>query len=132
MLYKHITSNAIRHGKNHESIALRQLEATYDVVVKECGLFVDRKRPFLGATPDGLVGDDTLVEIKCPYAARDLTPLEGVRSKKITYCAETSNGAVRLKSTSNYWYQIQGQLNICDRENVCLLSGQETVSTLRQ
>ncbi|KAH9383496.1 hypothetical protein HPB48_025011 [Haemaphysalis longicornis] len=61
---------------------VRQLEATYDVIVKECGLFVDQKRPFLGATPDGLVGDDTLVEMKCPYAARDLTPLEGVRKKK--------------------------------------------------
>ncbi|XP_077535959.1 uncharacterized protein LOC144148274 [Haemaphysalis longicornis] len=85
-------------------------EATYDVVVKECGLFVDQKRPFLGATPDGLVGDDTLVEMKCPYAARDLTPLEGAVQDEFTAFPAR---------TSNYWYQMQGQLNICDREK-CL------------
>jgi hypothetical protein len=36
-----------------------------------CGLFVDIEKTFLGASPDGLVDLDSIVEIKCPFAARN-------------------------------------------------------------
>ncbi|KAH6948494.1 hypothetical protein HPB50_024895 [Hyalomma asiaticum] len=107
ILYKEISSEAIRYGKDHECVALRQLENECNVVVKQCGLFVDQENPFLGASPDGLIGEDVLVEVKCPYSARDLTPLEGAQAKKITYCTENEDGKLQLKSNSNYWYQVQ-------------------------
>ncbi|XP_049268013.1 uncharacterized protein LOC125756965 [Rhipicephalus sanguineus] len=119
ILYKEISSEAIRYGRDHECVALRQLEKECNVVVKQCGLFVDQENPFLGASPDGLIGEDVLVEVKCPYSARDLTPLEGVRAKKITYCTENEDGKLKLKSNSNYWYQVQGQMNISRRQK-CL------------
>lgn len=50
----------------------------------ECGLFIDTKNHFLGATPDGLIGNDTLVEIKCPISAANITTEEGIRQRKIT------------------------------------------------
>lgn len=34
-----------------------------------CRLFIDKMYPFIEATPDGLIGKDTVVEIKCPLAA---------------------------------------------------------------
>ncbi|XP_077497747.1 uncharacterized protein LOC144108371 [Amblyomma americanum] len=119
ILYKEITSEAIRYGKDHECLALKQIENECNVVVKECGLFVDQESPFLGASPDGLIGEDVLVEVKCSYSARDLTPLEGVRAKKITCCEENKNGRLQLQTNSNYWYQVQGQLNIARRRK-CL------------
>ncbi|XP_077512016.1 uncharacterized protein LOC144122934 [Amblyomma americanum] len=119
ILCKEITSEAIRNGKDHECLALKQIENECNVVVKECGLFVDQESPFLGASPDGLIGEDVLVEVKCPYSARHLTPLEGVRAKKITCCEENKNGRLQLKTNSNYWYQVQGQLNIARRRK-CL------------
>ncbi|XP_049268643.1 uncharacterized protein LOC125757253 [Rhipicephalus sanguineus] len=119
ILYKEISSEAIRYGRDHECVALRQLEKECNVVVKQCGLFVDQENPFLGASPDGLIGEDVLVEVKCPYSARDLTPLEGVRAKKITYCTENEDGKLKLKSNSNYWSQVQGQMNISRRQK-CL------------
>ncbi|XP_077519899.1 uncharacterized protein LOC144129667 [Amblyomma americanum] len=119
ILYKEITSEAIRYGKDHECLALKQIEYDCNVVVKECGLFVDQESPFLGASPDGLIGEDVLVEVKCPYSARDLNPLEGVRAKKIACCEENKNGRLQLKTNSNYWYQVQGQLNIARRRK-CL------------
>ncbi|KAK8785443.1 hypothetical protein V5799_008192 [Amblyomma americanum] len=96
ILYKEITSEAIRYGKDHERLALKRIENECNVVVKERGLFVDQESPFLGASPDGLIGEDVLVEVKCPYSARDLTPLEGVRAKKITGCEENKNRRLQL------------------------------------
>lgn len=40
-----------------------------NINILPCGLFIDRTYPFIGATPDELVGDDMLVEIKCPLTA---------------------------------------------------------------
>lgn len=50
----------------------------YDYSIEKCGLFVDLLLPFIGATPDGLLGDRGQLEVKCSYAAdRDgLTPQE--------------------------------------------------------
>ncbi|GFY10133.1 yqaJ domain-containing protein [Trichonephila clavipes] len=60
---------AMKYGLANE-IALKQYEREYSTEVKICGLFVDKDKPFLCASPDGLVGDDGLIEIKCPYSAR--------------------------------------------------------------
>ncbi|KAH8018343.1 hypothetical protein HPB51_003064 [Rhipicephalus microplus] len=82
IMYKKTTSEAIVYVKDHECVALKQLEIECKVVVKECALFVDQEDPFLGATPDDLISEDVLIEVKCPYSARGLTPLGGVHAKK--------------------------------------------------
>ena len=33
---------------------------------------VSLDRPYLGASHDEIIGDDAAVEVKCPYAGRDL------------------------------------------------------------
>ena len=50
--------------------------------IETCGLFIAPENYVLGVFPDGLVGADKIVEIKCPYAAYrlQLTPEEA--SKK--------------------------------------------------
>jgi len=35
--------------------------------IKLCGLFIDTENPCLGASPDGLIDEDGLVEIKMPF-----------------------------------------------------------------
>lgn len=60
----HVTS--IAHGIENEKQALLQLQRQENVDILPCGLFIDPIHPFIGATPDGLIGDDTIVEIKCP------------------------------------------------------------------
>lgn len=51
----------------------------------ECGLFIDPNNVFLGATPDGLIGHDTLVEFKCPFTAADMDLEEAISKKKNTF-----------------------------------------------
>ncbi|GFU98728.1 yqaJ domain-containing protein [Trichonephila clavipes] len=60
---------AMEYGLANEEIARNQYEWEYSTEVKICGLFVDKDKPFLCASPDGLVGDDGLIENKCPYSA---------------------------------------------------------------
>jgi putative phage-type endonuclease len=60
------------------------------VVVHEFGLLRHPVLPFIGASPDGITEDGVMLEIKCPWR------------RKI-------NGEVPLQ----YYYQIQGQLDVC-------------------
>ena len=79
------------------------------------GLCVNPKYPHLGATPDGIVKCDCcgngLIEIKCPYKHKESHPHSVVDNK---FCLEHVDGLVRLKKTHEYYYQIQGQLAICE------------------
>lgn len=74
--------------------------------VTPCGLFIDTEKPFLGASPDGLLGTDGIIEVKCPASASTLTPIDAIRNKKVAYCIETADG-IKLQKTHNYYYQVQ-------------------------
>ncbi|CAN7937485.1 unnamed protein product [Ixodes hexagonus] len=124
LLYTFVCTPAMQYGRDNEPKVIERLETDKGVSVQKCGLFVDREYPYLAATPDGLVGEDTVVEVKCPENSNYLTPLEGVQRKKIAFCEEVEiggvkTGAIALKNSSNHWYQVQGQLNITRRAN-CL------------
>lgn len=69
------------------------------------------KSGYLGASPDGVIDEETIIEIKCPYAASKLTPEQAIEEKKIKYIV-LKNGKYFLKKTDNYYYQDQGQLAI--------------------
>lgn len=46
-----------------------------------CGLFIDKNNPFLGATPDGVIHEYRVVEIKCLMSEYKST-LEAERKKQ--------------------------------------------------
>lgn len=50
---------------------------------RSTGLIVDVKIPFLVASPDAIIVDDSLVEIKCPTSAKELTAEEARTRIKI-------------------------------------------------
>lgn len=59
------TSKFTDWGNNHEPIAKGIYNAVKSVVIQDSGYI-----PFdynAGGSPDGLIGDDGLIEIKCPY-----------------------------------------------------------------
>jgi putative phage-type endonuclease len=64
----------MRRGNALEPIARHAYEVATGHLVDETGLVLHPAEPWLGASPDGYVGDDGLVEIKCPRAFRDLPP----------------------------------------------------------
>ena len=60
------TNAAMQHGTETEPLARAAYEALQDVLVDEVGFVPHPTIEMAGASPDGLVGDDGLVEIKCP------------------------------------------------------------------
>lgn len=87
LLYKlcldHVKS--IKHGRDNEKVAIEQLSRQENVVIRPCGLFIDQDIQFLGASPDGLIDEDTVVEIKCPISAYKLTFQEALDKKKLPF-----------------------------------------------
>ena len=72
---EHFTNSAMMWGTEKEPEARSAYEFFHDVDVVEVG-FVDHPSiPMAGASPDGLVGDVGLVEIKCPNTATHIETL---------------------------------------------------------
>jgi hypothetical protein len=59
-------------GTEQEPYARAAYETLKGVLVKEVGFVPHPTIPNSGASPDGLVDDDGLVEIKCPFTATHL------------------------------------------------------------
>lgn len=115
MLYSDFAGSvATRYGRDSEPLAVSAFEAATDLIVENCGLFIDEAKCFLAASPDGIVGHDTIIEIKCPFTAANLTPTEAILSGKIKYC-ELREGKLFLKRKHDYFFQVQGQLHVTRR-----------------
>jgi len=74
------TNAAMQWGTDQEPFARAAYEAAQGVMVEEVGFIPHPTIEWAGASPDGLVGDDGLVEIKCPNTA---TMIETLLSQKV-------------------------------------------------
>lgn len=63
---EHFVSQWMEEGKEKESLARAEYELRFDVMVEQVGFVYHPTIKFAGASPDGLVDDDGLIEIKCP------------------------------------------------------------------
>ncbi len=91
------TSAAMQHGTDTEPQARAFYEMESGNTVAECGFVDHTDLPMSGASPDGLIGDDGLVEIKCPQPAKHLALLTGANIDK------------------GYLYQMQWQMECTGR-----------------
>lgn len=106
-----LRTRAIIHGKTHEADAIKSFCLKTGLKVDKCGLFIYADEPYLAATPDGLVGNNYVLEVKCPYAGRDQSISPG---REFPFL-ETRDGKLCLKITHKYFDQIQGQMAITGR-----------------
>lgn len=91
------TSSAMEWGVENEPVARLQYELETGNEVEDTSLWLHDEIE-AGASPDGLVGKDGCLEIKCPNTA---THLETLRSGKVP---------------RQYVAQVQGQMWITDRQ----------------
>jgi putative phage-type endonuclease len=62
---------ATDYGVKFQPFAQADFELESGLDVTETGFHVHPEHEWLGASPDGLVGSDEVIEIKCPYGKRD-------------------------------------------------------------
>lgn len=80
-------------GSKFEDEARQAYEAHTGSLVIETGMHVHPNINYLAASPDGLVDENGLVEIKCPYSLKKFS----------------------IKDREDYWHQIQLQLHCTGR-----------------
>ena len=106
-----ITTAAVIHGQQFEAHGISSFVEKFGVQVNPVGLVVSQEYPYLGATPDGVVGEECVVEVKCPYGWRNSIIAPGEKFPWLEQVGEK----IRLKPTSNYYHQVQGQMGITGR-----------------
>ncbi|XP_058489100.1 uncharacterized protein LOC131462135 [Solea solea] len=125
----HVQTRAMSWGVNMEAVAIdsyQKLKTTalgQPISVQDCGLFIDGQRPWLAASPDGIVTDSTTgqwllcLEVKCPYKHREGGVEEACQDSG--FCLEIEDRqmpgespAYRLKTSHSYYTQIQCQLAV--------------------
>lgn len=92
------TNAAMERGIELEAEARLSYELVTGLTVVETGFVLHPELPMAGASPDGLVGDTGLVEIKCPGWDQHLRTMDGEAVKR------------------DYLLQMQWQMACCERE----------------
>ena len=69
------TNAAMQWGTETEPLARAAYESLQDVLVEEVGFVSHHTIDMAGASPDGFVNDDGLIEIKCPNTATHIDTL---------------------------------------------------------
>jgi len=92
------SNSAMQWGIDHEQEARKAYEFYENEGVQKIG-FVQHRNLESGASPDGLVGDDGLVEIKCPNTA---THIQTLLDQKIPRKYETQM-LWQLECTGRKW-----------------------------
>lgn len=69
------TSAAMQHGKDTEALARAAYEFHTDLDVSPAAFVKHPRIEWAGATPDGFIGEDGLVEFKCPNTATHIDTL---------------------------------------------------------
>ncbi len=83
------------HGVKYEDVALRVYETRHDTHIMEFGLIPHRTIKHLGASPDGIMANGRMIEVKVPYS-------------------RIPDGNVPM----GYFIQMQTQMEVCDLD-VC-------------
>lgn len=91
-------SSAMQNGIDSEELAREAYEIETFSTVTECGFYIAPDIEQSGASPDGLVGEKGLIEIKCPNTATHINTL------------------LTEKIDKKYIYQMQWQMYCTGRE----------------
>ena len=102
----------------HVPEALEKLEEVLGLKIHEGKPIADKDFTFLVSKPDGFIDDDKLVIVKCPKQCENRS-LEFLAKSDKKFCLQILNNILQLSSDHDYYYQVQGDLRICDKELCC-------------
>ena len=111
--YKIQGTKACQWGITNEDLARQDFCTGWNVAVEETGIWL-HDSGVLGASPDGLIGDDAVVEIKCPWATRD-QPFHHFNSDEKSIINTDCNGNIIINVKHDWYHQIQGQMHLTGR-----------------
>jgi len=106
--------SATRHGQKFEPVARDWYTETSGQTINKCGLKICENEPYIAASPDGQIDENTIVEIKCPTK-----PLqELVDSGKYDVISKDGSFLLSKKGRNGYYYQVQLAM-YCTKATLC-------------
>ncbi|XP_060577969.1 uncharacterized protein LOC132735083 [Ruditapes philippinarum] len=120
MLYSKFQGNihTIRGLTQEQNTIIEYKNQKGNVEVSKTGLKICKSHPYLAASTDGIVqtkSDTGLLEIKNLLQTNSYMIKQAI-GKVQNFCLQQSNNKVQLKREHEYYFQIQGQLNIFEIE----------------
>ncbi len=112
---------AMQYGKDNEQRAINQYEEIFGLArgsVQRCGLFIDEINGELAASPDGLIGTNGMIEVKCPHSLFLASkPAHSWMEVSKSMCSFVMNdNQLQLSPKHNHYYQVVMQLHITKRD----------------
>ena len=113
----------MEYGKKNEIKALTKYGELKNILVGLSGLWINKKYIHLGASPDGLIIKDGILEgileVKCLrilrlHSVADVINKECSSAEVKRQCFDVVNDKLLLKKTHMYYFQIQLQLLITE------------------
>lgn len=119
---REITATPLDWGKDHEDEARIAYEMRMDaqgelVFVERVGFQEHGSIPWVGTSPDGLVGDHGMIEIKAPYnSGEHITTLINASGALASALAGTSMNVPLVMMPEQHVAQVQGNLWVLERD----------------
>lgn len=113
---KVLDTAALQFGLDNEQNAIQALQVKLRKPIAACGLFIDAEIPYIGASPDGLIDDDGIVEVKCPHSAKDMPPEAAIQQIPHLKSIFDKRNNELMNKNHVYYYQVQGQLHVTNRK----------------
>lgn len=114
-----VSTAAMSHGTEWEPIARAAYEFERGVEIQDGGFFTDDDGRY-GASPDGLIGDDGLIELKNPQVPRvhlsALVDQTAYAKRAANWTEMAVSGAEVTGFVRDHWVQVQGQLFVTGRQ----------------
>ena len=114
----------MKYGLQSETEAIKKYETQTNRFVSSTGLWVNPMFPYIACSPDGLIGEDGLLEIKSLKIFHDHTIDQVINdngtlvSKDILnrQCFSVHDNKCTLKKSHTYYFQVQCQLLVTGRK----------------
>lgn len=126
--YKDVGVNAAQWGQDHEADAKKKFTEKTGLKVEETGIWI-HETGLWASSPDGLVGNDAVLEIKCPFQFRAAKSFKEclmneeeffntAPSKRYALYYDEDLDKFILWDDHNYYHQVQGEL-WCTLRDLC-------------
>ncbi|KAG5890546.1 hypothetical protein JTB14_028297 [Gonioctena quinquepunctata] len=106
-------------GREHEAEGIAAVEQALGVNIIRTGLWL-HSCGFLGASPDGLIGEDAIVEEKYPFKYRAMSMMEEIKLSTEYIISADVDGNIVQNRNHEYFFQIQVQLAL-NKRKICHL-----------
>lgn len=110
---------AVQWGRTHEKDGIKALKDRIANNVVSTSVWLHQSG-VLGATPDGLINDEYVVEVKCPFKFRQRKIIECLKETN-DFILRLDGNYVVINKNHDYYHQIQGQIHLTNRQKCYLV-----------